>query len=170
MRVALRRAILAGTYPLMVGIMAMAMTVSMTIPFASILIGAVLLRRDQWKEIVLVASLGSATGGLFVYLIFHYLGWNQIVDAYPDLTESKAWTDATAWVSDYGTWALAWHCRNAGTANPGADLHRDVALAGFRSLPCNSWKAAEIRVRPIRFPWRVDGQRIRGTAMWRTWP
>jgi membrane protein YqaA with SNARE-associated domain len=90
----------------MVGIMAMAMTVSMTIPFASILIGAVLLRRDQWKEIVLVASLGSATGGLFVYLIFHYLGWNQIVDAYPDLTESKAWTDATAWVSDHGTWAL----------------------------------------------------------------
>jgi membrane protein YqaA with SNARE-associated domain len=73
MRVALRRAILAGAYPLMVGIMALAMTVSMMIPFASILIGAVLLRRDQWKEIVVVASLGSATGGLFLYLIFHYL-------------------------------------------------------------------------------------------------
>jgi hypothetical protein len=50
-------------YPLMVGINALVMTVSMTIPFASILISAVLLRRDQSKEIVVVSSLGSATGG-----------------------------------------------------------------------------------------------------------
>jgi membrane protein YqaA with SNARE-associated domain len=101
-QVALRRAILAGAYPIMVGIMALVITISMTVPFASILIGAVLLRRDQWKEIVAVASLGSATGGVLLYLLFHHLGWNQIVEAYPELTESRAWTDATAWVSDYG--------------------------------------------------------------------
>jgi len=46
MRIDLRRAILARAYPLMVGVIALVLTVSMTIPFASILIVAVLLRRD----------------------------------------------------------------------------------------------------------------------------
>jgi membrane protein YqaA with SNARE-associated domain len=78
----------------------------MTIPFASILIGAVLLRRDRWKEIVLVSSLGSATGGVILYLVFHHLAWSPVIAAYPDLTQSKAWSDATRWVSAYGTWAL----------------------------------------------------------------
>ncbi len=94
------------TYPLVIGCIALALTVSMTIPFASILIAAVLLRRDKWKAIATVSSLGSATGGLFLYLIFHHLGWNQVVEAYPDLVQSKAWQDATRWVSEYGVWAL----------------------------------------------------------------
>ena len=78
----------------------------MTIPFASILVGAVLLRHHRWKEIVLVSSVGSATGGLILYWLFYYLGWSQIVAAYPDLISSTAWSDATRWVSAYGTWAL----------------------------------------------------------------
>ena len=106
MRIDLRRAIPARAYPLMVGVIALVLTISMTIPFASILIVAVLLRRDRWKEIVLVSSLGSATGGLILYLTFHYLGWSQIAAYYPDLPQSKAWADATRWVSAYGTWAL----------------------------------------------------------------
>jgi membrane protein YqaA with SNARE-associated domain len=99
-------AISMRAYPLAIGFIALILTVSMTIPFASILIGAVLLRRDRWKEIVVVSSLGSATGGLILYLSFHYLGWSQIATAYPDLIQSKAWSDATRWVSAYGTWAL----------------------------------------------------------------
>ncbi len=93
-------------YPLLIGLIALALTVSMTIPFASILIAAVLLRRDKWKTIALVSSLGSAAGGLFLYMIFHHLGWNQLVQYYPDLVQSKAWLDATRWVSNYGVWAL----------------------------------------------------------------
>jgi membrane protein YqaA with SNARE-associated domain len=62
----------------MVGVIALVLTVSMTIPFASILVVAILLRRDRWKEIMLVSSLGSATGGLILYLTFHYFGWSQI--------------------------------------------------------------------------------------------
>src|SRR5512138_88133 len=98
LRVALG-AISMRAYPLAIGFIALILTVSMTIPFASILIGAVLLRRDRWKEIVVVSSLGSATGGLILYLSFHYLGWSQIATAYPDLIQSKAWSDATRWVS-----------------------------------------------------------------------
>ena len=65
MRIDLRRAIPRPLgYLLVVGVVALMLTVSMTVPFASILIVAVLLRRDQWKEIVVVSSLGSATGAV----------------------------------------------------------------------------------------------------------
>jgi membrane protein YqaA with SNARE-associated domain len=105
MRVNLRRAVSARAYPFVVGVVGLILTVSM-LPFASILIGAILLRRDRWREIVLLSSLGSATGGMILYLTVHHLGWNQITAAYPDLMQSKAWSDATRWVSAYGTWAL----------------------------------------------------------------
>ncbi len=93
-------------YPLLVGGIALLLTVSMSIPFASILVAAVLLRRDRWKEITLVSSVGSAAGGLLLYTVFHHLGWNYLIEAYPDLVQSKAWVDATRWVTSYGTWAL----------------------------------------------------------------
>src|SRR6266508_3410374 len=51
----LRSATFARAYPLMVGVVALILTVSMTVPFASILIGAILLRRDYWREIVLLS-------------------------------------------------------------------------------------------------------------------
>jgi len=78
----------------------------MLMPFVPILIGTVLARRDRWIAIVLLSSLGSAAGGVALYLIFHYLGWSQVVASYPDLLQSKAWSDATWWVTTYGTWAL----------------------------------------------------------------
>ena len=106
MQVYLQESMPERTYLLTVGIIAFFITVSMTIPFASILIGAVLLRHARWKEIVLVSSLGSATGGLILYFTFYYLGWTQIIAAYPDLVQSKIWSDTTRWVSTYGTWAL----------------------------------------------------------------
>jgi membrane protein YqaA with SNARE-associated domain len=102
----LRSATFARAYPLMVGAVALIVTVSMTVPFASILIGAILLRREHWREIVVLSSLGSATGGVLLYVIFHYWGWSHLAAAYPDLLQSKAWSDATIWVSAYGTWAL----------------------------------------------------------------
>jgi len=147
MRIDLRRAIHRPlAYPLVVGVVALILTVSMTIPFASILIVAVLLRRDQWKEIVLVSSLGSATGGLILYLAFHYLGWSQIAAYYPDLPQSKAWADAARWVSAYGTWALLGFAAAPLPQTPDAHLHRSVAVAGFGSFPrAPSGKTAEIR-------------------------
>jgi membrane protein YqaA with SNARE-associated domain len=93
-------------YPLLVGSVALLLTVSMTIPFASILIAAVLLRPAHWKAIALLSSVGSAAGGLIIYMFFHHLGWIYVVEAYPELLQSKAWIDATRWVSSYGVWAL----------------------------------------------------------------
>jgi membrane protein YqaA with SNARE-associated domain len=95
-----------GTYPFLVGGVAFALTMSMLMPFVPILIGAVLARRDRWIAIVLLSSIGSAAGGLVLYLTFHHLGWSQILESYPDLLQSQAWTDATRWVTTHGTWAL----------------------------------------------------------------
>ena len=100
------RAVPGRAYLLMTGITALLITVSMTVPFAPILVGAVLLRHERWKEIVLISSLGSAIGGLILYWVFYYLGWSQIVSAYPDLTQSKLWSDVTRWVSAFGIWTL----------------------------------------------------------------
>ena len=92
-------------YSLTVAGAALVLTVS-AIPFASILVAAVLLRRERWLEIVALSSLGSATGGLVLYLLFHHLAWAELAAAYPDLVRSKAWVDATQWISAYGAWAL----------------------------------------------------------------
>jgi membrane protein YqaA with SNARE-associated domain len=93
-------------YLLLVGLLAFIFTISMTIPAVSVVIGAVVLRRDRWGEVVLCSSLGSATGSLVLYLIFHHLGWNEIAAAYPDLMQSRAWADAARWIETFGTWAL----------------------------------------------------------------
>lgn len=106
MWIILQGATCGRAYPLLVGSIALLLTVSMTIPFASVLVAAVLLRRRRWKEIALLSSIGSAAGGLLLYVLFHHLGWNQVIEVYPDLVQSKAWIDATRWVSTYGISAL----------------------------------------------------------------
>jgi membrane protein YqaA with SNARE-associated domain len=106
LRVPLCGAISARGYSFIVAALAFVLTKSMTIPAVSVVVGAILLRRDRWMGLVLVASFASAIGGMVLYLIFHHLGWSQVAAAYPDLVQSRVWADATRWISDYGTWAL----------------------------------------------------------------
>ncbi len=89
-------------YPGLVGLMAFAATISMTVPFAPLLTFAVLLRRDRWLPIVLLSALGSAVGGLVLYLVFHHLGWNNLMAAYPDTAHSQSLTNAKQWLTTYG--------------------------------------------------------------------
>jgi len=91
---------------LLVGGIAFALTFSMLMPFVPVLITTVLARRERWRAIVLVSSFGSATAGVLLYLTFHHIGWNQLIEAYPDLLQTKAWIDVNRWVLAYGTWAL----------------------------------------------------------------
>jgi membrane protein YqaA with SNARE-associated domain len=105
-RAALERATGSRRYPLVVGVAAFILTVSMSVPFASALVVAVLLRRERWRAITLCSALGASLGGLLLYLVFHHLGWNQLVAWYPDIAASRSWRDATTWVARYGAWAL----------------------------------------------------------------
>lgn len=93
-------------FPLVVAGVAMAATLSMTVPFASLLVAAVLMAPRRWRSIALCSSLGAALGAALLYLAFHHLGWARLFDAYPDVVRSKAWADATRWLTDYGVVSL----------------------------------------------------------------
>lgn len=103
---ALERRADSRAFPLVVGGMALLTTLSMSIPFASLLMAAVLLARRRWRSMAIWSSAGAAIGALGVYLVFHHLGWNRVFDAYPELVRSVAWRDATRWLTRYGAESL----------------------------------------------------------------
>ena len=89
-------------FPVFVAAVAFVTTLSMTVPFAPFLALAVLIVPRRWKTITIWSSLGAALGAGLLYLAFHHLGWAGLVSAYPDVMRSRAWLDATRWLSDYG--------------------------------------------------------------------
>ena len=101
-----RRGTTGPAYPAFTGAVAFGLTVSMTVPFGSVLVLAVLLAPGRWRAVAICSSIGSSLGALVVYLIFHHLGWAQFVQAYPDVARSEAWQDATRWLAEYGSLAL----------------------------------------------------------------
>lgn len=93
-------------FPVAVGGVAVAATLSMSVPFASLLMAAVFMAPRRWRAIALCASLGAAFGSGLLYLAFHHLGWERFFAAYPDVVRSAAWSDATEWLGAYGVPAL----------------------------------------------------------------
>ena len=105
MRALLRRAD-SRAFPVVVGAVAVAATLSMSVPFATLLVASVLMAPRRWGGIAVWASLGAALGAALLYLAFHHLGWARLFAAYPDVVRSSAWADATRWLSTYGVAAL----------------------------------------------------------------
>ncbi|MDC6177085.1 YqaA family protein [Ralstonia solanacearum] len=103
---ALTRRADSRAFPLVVAGAALAAELSMSVPFASLLMAAVLLAPRRWVSIAVWASLGAAVGALALYLVFHHLGWNRLFAAYPDVVRSAAWRDATHWLEHYGVVSL----------------------------------------------------------------
>ena len=93
-------------FPMVVASVAVAATLSMSVPFAGLLVAAVLMAPRRWAAIALWSSLGAALGGSILYLVFHHLGWARLFAAYPDVVRSVAWQDATRWLSTYGVASL----------------------------------------------------------------
>jgi membrane protein YqaA with SNARE-associated domain len=88
MRTLLRRAD-RPAFPAVVGAVAVAATVSMSVPFSTLLVAAVLMARRRWIAIAVPGpSLGAALGAALLYLVFHHLGWARLFDAYPDVVRS----------------------------------------------------------------------------------
>lgn len=105
MRALLRRAD-SRAFPAVVGAVAVAATLSMSVPFVTLLVAAVLMAPRRWSAVAVWASLGAALGAALLYLAFHHLGWARLFAAYPDVVRSSAWGDATRWLSAYGVTAL----------------------------------------------------------------
>lgn len=94
-------------FPALVGAIACALTVSMSMPFASVLVPAVLLSPLRWRRIALYSAFGSACGAALLFEVFHHLGWQLILERFPGIVASSAWGDSVRWVTRYGTLALA---------------------------------------------------------------
>ena len=93
-------------YAPFVGLLAFLVTLSMSIPFGSLLAVSVLLAPRRWRLIVLCSSLGSAAGGMVLYLVFHHLGWTQLVAQYPEIARTAIWGNTSRWLAAYGVVAL----------------------------------------------------------------
>lgn len=103
---ALTRRADSRAFPLVVGAVALASTLSMSVPFAGLLVGSVLLAHRRWLAIAVASSLGAAIGAALLYLVFHHLGWNRFFESYPEIVSSAAWRDATTWLTDHGVASL----------------------------------------------------------------
>jgi membrane protein YqaA with SNARE-associated domain len=93
-------------YPAVVCAAAFGATLSMTLPFATVLVVAVLAAPKRWPAVAVWSSVGTALGGLVLYLAFHHLGWAQFAERYPEIAASRAWLQASAWLSEWGLYAL----------------------------------------------------------------
>lgn len=93
-------------FPFLVGSCAFLVTITLTLPVELLVVISVLISPARWVAIGLFAALGSSLASLGLYLAFHHLGWNLLIDWYPDIARSKLWADSTRWLSEYGGVAL----------------------------------------------------------------
>jgi membrane protein YqaA with SNARE-associated domain len=93
-------------FPVLVGLCAFLVTITLTLPVELLVVISVLIRPVRWIAIGLFAAIGSSLASLGLYLAFHHLGWDLLIEWYPDIASSKPWTDATRWLSEYGVLAL----------------------------------------------------------------
>ena len=90
----------------LVGSCAFLVTITLTLPVELLVVTGVLIRSTRWRAIAVFAAIGGSLGSLGLYLVFHHLGWNLLIEWYPDLTRSRAWSDSNRWLSEYGVLAL----------------------------------------------------------------
>jgi membrane protein YqaA with SNARE-associated domain len=101
----LKRAERTSFIPL-VGLVAFLSTLSMSVPVEWLVVAAALAAPRRWGATASIAALGSAIASLGLYLAFHHFGWNILAERYPELAGSRAWLQATDWLSRYGLLAL----------------------------------------------------------------
>lgn len=102
----LSRRVRAPSFPALVGLCAFLATITLTLPVEWLVAIAVLMSPLRWINIGLFAAIGSTLASLGLYLAFHHLGWDLLIEWSPDIAKSKPWLDATRWLSEYGATAL----------------------------------------------------------------
>jgi membrane protein YqaA with SNARE-associated domain len=93
-------------FPALVGGCAFVATITLSLPVELLVVVSVLLRPARWTVLSLAAAAGSAAGDAVLYFAFHHLGWQLLIDWYPDMATSRLWADMTRWLSSYGAAAL----------------------------------------------------------------
>lgn len=96
----------APWFSLLIGLCAFLVTITLTLPVELLVVISVLISPTRWIAIGVFAASGSSLASLGLYLAFHHLGWNLLIEWYPDIANSKLWADSTRWLSEYGGLAL----------------------------------------------------------------
>ncbi|WP_151070204.1 hypothetical protein [Cupriavidus oxalaticus] len=78
----------------------------MSVPVMPLATASVLLNARRWRAIALYAAVGSGTAALILYVVFHHLGWVQLLEYLPELTRSAKWVRIARLTEDYGLVAL----------------------------------------------------------------
>ncbi|HUF19381.1 MAG TPA: hypothetical protein VMP00_01385 [Burkholderiales bacterium] len=102
----LRRVADRREFPLLAGAAAFCLTLTMSIPVSSALVVASFLSPQRWRSIALQASLGGAVASTLLIVVFHDIGWEQLQEHFPEMTESGRWQRIIAWTREYGLIAL----------------------------------------------------------------
>jgi hypothetical protein len=89
-----------------VSLLALLLTVSMTVPVTTMLLPTVLLAPRRWRAVVCAGAIGSALGATLLAIAFHHLGWAQMYAAFPALEQSARWVEIMNWTRLYGVFAL----------------------------------------------------------------
>lgn len=77
-------------FPVVVRGISAAATLSMSVPFATLLVAALLMTPRRWRAIAVFASLGAPLGGGLLQLAFHHVGWERLFAVYLDVECSSA--------------------------------------------------------------------------------
>jgi membrane protein YqaA with SNARE-associated domain len=100
---------LAGhpAFPLMGGVVALAATVTMSLPLVPVVCALVALNSPRWRAIVFWLVLGSAIGAVLLTFAFAALSLPWLDSRMPELMNSTHWKHLADWVARHGWWVLA---------------------------------------------------------------
>lgn len=94
------------SYPAVVALIAFFATLTFSLPFALLLIPAVLLAPRRWLLLGLASGIASGCGAAALEQVFHHLGWQYVIAHYPELVRADFWRQAGDWLQHYGLVAL----------------------------------------------------------------
>lgn len=93
-------------FPLWVAGAALLATVSMSAPVTAILVMATMMAPRRWRSVAIAGALGSAIGSTGLLLVFHHVGWTQVLAWFPGIGDTPYWRQLADWIGHYGLWAL----------------------------------------------------------------
>lgn len=96
----------SGWFPGLVGGCAFLGAISLTLPAELLVVVGVLMSPSRWMAIGLWTAVGATAATVGLYLAFHHLGWDLLIERFPDITESTFWAYSNRYLSEYGPIAL----------------------------------------------------------------
>lgn len=86
----------------LLGALSLLATITLTVPVEWLVIVGTLANRRRWLSGAACAATGSSLAAIGLYFAFHHLGWNLLAERYPELAGTRAWGQASDWISRYG--------------------------------------------------------------------